>query len=119
MNATEKWVRPVRRRIYLMRHGDVSYFDSEGRPYRPDTVTLNDEGRSQADSACRALAEIPIDRVVSSDLLRSVETAQLVSAGRNTAIDQRKEFREIQPGRLADIPATGLQSAFVGAFGSI
>jgi probable phosphoglycerate mutase len=102
-----------------MRHGDVSYFDSEGRPYRPDTVTLNDEGRSQADSACRALAEIPIDRVVSSDLLRSVETAQLVSAGRNTAIDQRKEFREIQPGRLADIPATGLQSAFVGAFGSI
>src|SRR5262249_23273360 len=68
MNATEKWVRPVRRRIYLLRHGDVSYFDRDGQPHRPDTVPLNAEGRLQAEAACRALAEIPIDRIVSSDL---------------------------------------------------
>ena len=119
MKATEKWARPVRRRIYLLRHGDVSYFDGDGRPFHPETVPLNAEGRAQADSACRALADIPIDRVVSSDLLRSVETARLVSADRDIPVEERKELREIRPGRLADIPAGDLENAFVGAFGSI
>jgi broad specificity phosphatase PhoE len=116
MKATEKWARPVRRRIYLLRHGDVSYFDGTGQPYRPDTVPLNDEGRLQAESACRALGEIPIDRVVSSDLLRSVETAQHVSVGRGLPVEQYKELREIQPGRLADFSGDDIEGAFVGAF---
>jgi broad specificity phosphatase PhoE len=116
MKATEKWSWPVRRRIYLLRHGDVSYFDNEGQPYRPDTVPLNSEGRLQAESACRALAEIPIDRVISSDLLRSVQTAEIVSAGRNLVVEQHKELREIQPGRLADITTNDIAGAFVGAF---
>ena len=29
-----------RRRIYLMRHGSVTYFDKEGRPHQPDSVPL-------------------------------------------------------------------------------
>jgi hypothetical protein len=31
-------------RIYLLRHRDVSYFDKQGRPLRPDTVPLNAAG---------------------------------------------------------------------------
>jgi probable phosphoglycerate mutase len=116
MNAREKWVRPVRRRIYLLRHGDVSYFDRDGRPVRPDTVRLNAEGRMQAEAAGRALTEVPLDRVASSDLLRSVETAQIVCAGRNLQYEQFKELREIQPGRLTDIEVGDIETAFVGAF---
>jgi probable phosphoglycerate mutase len=119
MKATEKWTRPLRRRIYLLRHGDVSYFDGDGRPLHPETVPLNAEGRAQADSASRALAEIPLDRVVSSDLLRSVETARLVSAGRDIPVEERKDLREIRPGRLADIAPGDLENAFVGAFGNV
>src|SRR6266478_3460600 len=59
MEPTEKPLYPKRRRIYLMRHGDVSYFDPSGRPFRPDTVPLNDEGRLQAEAAGRLLADIP------------------------------------------------------------
>jgi probable phosphoglycerate mutase len=116
MNATEKWQRPSRRRVYLLRHGEVSYFDADGRPVRPDTVSLNGEGRDQAQAAGRLLAEVPFDRVVTSDLLRSVETARIVIAGRELKIEERRELREIQPGRLADIPVDSLEHAFVGAF---
>ena len=38
----------ARRRVYLVRHGEVSYFDDAGTPHRPDLVPLNEEGREQA-----------------------------------------------------------------------
>jgi hypothetical protein len=53
-----------RRRVYLMRHGEVDYFDGQGRPYRPEGVPLNAEGRAQAEAAARALAGVPLDRAV-------------------------------------------------------
>ena len=40
--------RPVRRRIYLMRHADVAYFDERGRPVDPRTVPLSAAGVEQA-----------------------------------------------------------------------
>jgi broad specificity phosphatase PhoE len=116
MDATEKWNRTIRRRIYLLRHGDVSYFDEHGKPFRPATVPLNEEGRLQAEAAGRVLAEIPLDRVVSSDLARSSETAKLVIAGRRLRLETCAEFREIEPGRLADIPTDAVEQAFLLTF---
>lgn len=108
---------PARRRIYLLRHGDVSYFDEQGQPHRPDTVPLNAEGRRQAEAVARELAGISIDRAISSDLPRSVETAALVTAGRGLTVETRSELREIRPGRLADLVGTDIEQAFIGAFG--
>jgi broad specificity phosphatase PhoE len=116
MDATQKSNRTARRRIYLLRHGDVSYFDAQGKPFRPATVPLNQEGRLQAEAARRVLAEVPLDRALASDLLRSVETANLVIAGRPLHLEACPEFREIQPGRLADIPADAIEQAFLLAF---
>lgn len=107
-----------RRRIYLMRHGDVSYFDPAGKPLRPDTVTLNDRGQLQVAACAREFAAIPFDRVISSDLPRCVETARLLVAGRSVKIEAQPAFREIQPGRLADLPPDGVEQAFLGAFGA-
>jgi probable phosphoglycerate mutase len=119
MNQTPKWAPAARRRLYLMRHGDVSYFDVNGRPFRPDLVPLNEKGQLQAEAAGRILAE-PLDRVVSSDLLRSVQTATSALGGRPLKLEVSPQLREIQPGRLADIPADQIEQAFVGAFcGSI
>ncbi|MDF3837831.1 histidine phosphatase family protein, partial [Cupriavidus basilensis] len=33
-----------RRRVYLMRHGAVTYFDATGRPALPELVPLNETG---------------------------------------------------------------------------
>src|SRR5438132_3550590 len=118
MDPTEKRQQWKRRRIYLMRHGDVSYFDAAGRPFRPDTVPLNDAGRLQAAGAGRLLADVPIDRVVASDLQRSIETASLATAGRSLNLETYDQLREIQPGRLSDIPAQDIETAFTKAFAS-
>ena len=42
-----------RRRVFLMRHGSVTYFDNEGKPYLPETVPLNEQGQAQTTAAGR------------------------------------------------------------------
>ena len=105
--------KPVRRRIYLMRHADVSYFE-DGRPLRPETVPLTAAGREQAAAARDALAGISFDRVVTSGLPRTVETARIVTPGNEP--EEWPELREIESGRLADIPEDELEAAFVEAW---
>ena len=68
----------TRRRIYLMRHAQVSYFE-DGRPVRPDLVVLTEEGRSQARAAAALLDGIAFDRVITSGLPRTLETARIVA----------------------------------------
>src|SRR5262245_14668186 len=116
--AMKNWIGWPRRRVYLMRHGDVDYFDPTGRPFRPETVPLNADGRRQADAAARALAEVPFDLAVTSGLLRAAETAQLVLAGRQVPSEVRPQLREIETGRLADwagAAAEQVEDAVLGA----
>ena len=114
---------PSRRRIYLMRHGDVTYFDASGRAIDPDTVPLNDHGRTQATAAGRVFAEqhVHFDKVIVSGLPRTVETAQRVLAETGQAIELVVEpaWQEIRGGKLSSIAASDLESAFLGAFDGI
>ena len=97
-----------------MRHGAVSYVDAHGDPLRPDSVSLNPEGRAQAAAAAEVLEDVAFDRVVTSGLARSVETAQIVAPERE--IERWPELQELRGGRLADIPGDELEEAFVHAF---
>lgn len=109
-----------RRRIYLMRHGSVTYFDAAGKPVLPEAVPLNELGRAQATSAGRMFADngVRFDRVIVSGLPRTVETATRVLAetGQQIAIDTWPELEEIRGGRLSSIPDADLKTAFTGAF---
>jgi broad specificity phosphatase PhoE len=102
-----------RRRIYLMRHARVAYFE-DGRPLHPETVPLTDEGREQASAAGEALAGIHFDRVITSGLPRTLETARIVAPDREA--ESWPELREIESGRLAEIPEDELERAFVEAW---
>jgi broad specificity phosphatase PhoE len=108
-----------RRRIYLMRHGSVTYFDAEGRPLRPDTVPLNALGREQAQAAGRqfAAAGMRFDRVITSGLERTLQTAAgvLQQMQQLVEIEAIPALREIEGGRLADISDDELRDAFLGA----
>jgi broad specificity phosphatase PhoE len=103
-----------RRRLYLMRHAEVSYFGEDGAPVNPAAVPLTDEGVAQAHAAAEAFAGIELDRVVTSGLPRTLETAAIVAHGRES--ESWPELREIQGGRLSEIPADALEREFVGAF---
>ncbi|MDO3562447.1 histidine phosphatase family protein [Ralstonia pseudosolanacearum] len=115
---------PKRRRIYLMRHGAVTYFDATGRPILPETVPLNEDGRRQAAAAGQTFAaeRIVFDRVIVSGLPRTVETAQRVLAEmpamqtRDLALEPWPELQEIRGGKLAEIPEHDVAQAFIGAF---
>lgn len=103
-----------RRRLYLMRHAEVSYFGEDGRPVDPRDVSLNEEGIAQARAAAEALAGIELDRVITSGLARTLETAEIVA--RSHRAERWPELREIQGGRLSEIPTDALEHEFVHAF---
>ena len=114
---------PKRRRIYLMRHGDVTYFDASGRTIDPETVPLNANGREQASAAGQvfALQQIRFDRVIVSGLPRTVETAQRVLAETHQHVELEIEpaLQEIRGGKLNSIPADDLEAAFLSVFDGV
>jgi probable phosphoglycerate mutase len=99
-----------------MRHAEVSYF-ANGRPLRPEEVTLTDAGREQARAAAEAFAEIRFDKVVTSGLARALETARIVAPGIEP--ESWPDLRELESGRLADIPEDELERTFLGAFADV
>lgn len=86
-----------RRRIYLFRHGDVSYINDQGIRVADSTIVpLTPWGREQATMTGKALANIPFDRAVSSSFPRSVETATLILEGRGIDVEKNDAFVEFQ-----------------------
>ncbi|WP_417513611.1 histidine phosphatase family protein [Minwuia sp.] len=89
-----------RRRVYLMRHGDVRYYDDQGqRVADPDKVPLTDLGHKQARAMGKALSDIEFDRAVCTGLLRTVQTAEGVMEGRaEPKLEVIPRLREIKSG---------------------
>lgn len=102
-----------RRRIYLMRHGDVSYIGEDGRPVDPETVVLTATGREQVAAASDMLSEIPLDRILCSGLPRTRETAQIMAGRRDVVIEDDMRLREIRGGRLSQVSPEHREAAFV------
>ncbi|HLO94875.1 MAG TPA: histidine phosphatase family protein [Burkholderiaceae bacterium] len=111
---------PRRRRLYLMRHGEVCYFDaSTGRPVLPEQVSLTAHGQAQARAAGAYLREqgVRLDRAIISGLPRTAQTAALVlDASGHGALRPEvwPDWEEIRGGRLSAIPPAELHQAFCG-----
>jgi broad specificity phosphatase PhoE len=96
-----------------MRHAEVSYFGEGGQPLRPETVPLTAAGREQAEAARAAFAGVSFDRVLTSGLARTDETARIVAPQHEP--EHRPEFEEWRGGRLVDIPDEEVEQAYVDA----
>jgi broad specificity phosphatase PhoE len=122
--SQKPWAPPQRRRVYLMRHGSVDYFQPDGKPVPPDTVPLNAQGVVQARAAGELFAQsgVSFDRVVTSGLTRTVQTAEQVLAmnKQSLAIECISALEEIKPGHLpsflAKAPHERSAEAFTRAF---
>ena len=106
----------VRKRIYLLRHGEVAYFDADGRPVNPRNVRLTERGTAEVRAVAELLADEAIDRAVTSGLARARETAELALAGRDIAIEDEAEFSEIRGGRFADVDPDNALGAIAYAY---
>ena len=102
-------LRSMRRRLYLMRHAEVSYVGG----HDPELVRLTPRGHEQAASAQRALEHVAFDVVITSGLPRTLETAEVVAP--SAAPEQWSAFDEWRGGRLDDVPQEELEQLFVGA----
>lgn len=122
-SGADVWHPPQRRRIVLMRHGDVAYFDRQGQPIAdPDLAVLGEKGRAQADLTGAYLKTIGIgkfDRVISSTLPRTVETAERVLAalghpGEPTQVEALREIRIGPLQEIRNIPTAELPRSILG-----
>jgi broad specificity phosphatase PhoE len=101
---------PARRRIYLMRHARVRYFRGE----HPHDVLLTEAGHIQAAAAADALREVRFDRVITSGLPRTLETARAVAPG--ATIEENPALREIESGELRGVAPEVVQEMMTTAF---
>jgi broad specificity phosphatase PhoE len=105
-----------RRRVYLARHGDVSYFDSS-EDHGDDDPPLNPTGRAQAEALGQLLADAPIDLAACTGLQRTRQTAKLAIGPRPLDIAVFEGLREAQTGTFEEVDsAEEMEAMFVGAF---
>jgi probable phosphoglycerate mutase len=106
----------ARRRLYLLRHGHVAYYDADGKPLNPKLAALTDRGREEARAAGVLLAGVPLDRVLCSGLARTRQTAELVAAPHGLPVEGDPDFVEIRAGRLSEVPKEQREAAYVYGF---
>jgi 2,3-bisphosphoglycerate-dependent phosphoglycerate mutase len=81
--------------IYLVRHGESEWNVAQRTQGQTPHPGLTEHGRAQSRAAARALlADIgstPVSRVVSSDLVRAIQTAEIIAAmlGARMCVDAR------------------------------
>ena len=85
--------------VYLVRHGADDNSKRGGWSNHP----LSDEGRRQSQELAQRLSESNCDAqiIISSDLLRAKQTAEILAGRLNLEIEYTPKFREVNNGDLA------------------
>lgn len=100
--------------VYLVRHGQ----DDESVRGGWCNHGLVEEGRIQSLLLGERLATIRFDKIISSDLNRAVETAEIISKKliKQTPIEYTKELREMNNGLLAGMKHEVAEEKFPGVY---
>lgn len=83
--------------VYLFRHGQTDW-NVERRFQGHTDIPLNQTGRDQARELASVVSRLGVDRVLTSDLKRAHETAEIAFNGSNVPIEVCPELRETRLG---------------------
>ena len=83
--------------FYIVRHGETEWNKVKRMQGQTD-IPLAEEGIRLAKLSGRRMRDLPIDMVISSPLCRAVETAKLMTAGRDIPILTDARIQEISFG---------------------
>ena len=83
--------------LFLVRAGDTEWAAARRLMGRHD-VSLSESGRGQADEAARALSGVAIAEVLSSPLLRAVETAQWIADPHHLEVSRDARLIDLHAG---------------------
>jgi len=85
-------------KLFLIRHGETDW-NRQDRWLGQMDIPLNDLGRLQAHRTAERLANEPIAAIYSSDLIRAVQTAEMIAERFGLEVILLKELREMDFGR--------------------
>ncbi len=91
MNDREKIIT-----IFLVRHGESIY--GEERLCGWSDVPLSSKGREQANSLSERLKNLEFSRIISSDMIRTIETAEIINRYHRLNIEIESGIRELNYG---------------------
>lgn len=106
------------RRLYVLRHGEVTYFDEEGRALDAWTACLTERGRRQIGGIAERLADPGVDRLITSTVPRALESARILAGHLALTLVQDEAWNELQPGDLSTVPEADLRRVIVDAYRS-
>jgi broad specificity phosphatase PhoE len=89
--------------VYLVRHGE-SEANAAGVFAGQTDSPLTPKGREQAKVVARALQPVHFDRIVTSPLSRTKDTAAVIAAGRGIPVETFDDLKEIDVGIAAGKP---------------
>ncbi|HEV8470914.1 MAG TPA: histidine phosphatase family protein, partial [Candidatus Limnocylindria bacterium] len=89
--------------FYFVRHGE-SEGNAAGRFTGQTDSPLTERGRQQADAIADELASVKFDRIVSSDLSRTRDTAEAIAKRQGLRVEVFPELREIDVGEQTGKP---------------
>jgi broad specificity phosphatase PhoE len=102
------------RRLILLRHGQTDY-NVDGRMQGHIDSCLTDAGHEQAAEAAPVLASLAPDRLVSSDLRRAVDTAEVVGAACGLPVKFDPRLRETHLGLRQGHTVAEIERDYPGA----
>lgn len=104
-------------RIYLVRHGHVSYFDKEDNPVNPKYAKLSAKGIDQIQLLAEIMKDVSFRSIYASTLPRAIQTVEILTKHHQTssflAVDA---IREIKSGRLKDINTNNAEKEIKDAY---
>ena len=101
--------------ILLARHGETDW-NAVGRWQGHTDRSLTELGRRQAAELAERLADVELDAVYSSDLLRAVETAEPVARRLGLPLQTLPELREVDVGTWAGLTRDEVAERFPDGF---
>ena len=88
--------------IYIIRHGQTDW-NLEKKMIGQIDVPLNQTGKEQAKASIKQLSALKIDEIISSDLVRTKETADIINTALHLPISFDARLRERNYGDLEGI----------------
>ncbi|RNC79940.1 MAG: histidine phosphatase family protein [Balneola sp.] len=86
------------KQVYFIRHGETDNNKNRLLQGRKINASINEKGREQAKAIADALADVPIKKIVTSSLVRAIETAEPLMISKNLDSDQYEELDEMSFG---------------------
>lgn len=87
-------------KVYLIRHGETDFNKQDKKWEQSAETSLNEVGIKQSKKLAQRIKRIKFDKLFSSDLKRTLQTAEIVSKALEVSIIKDKRLREYNPNKV-------------------